>query len=103
MLEHASDIIPVLLWLIVGVGGTLFALIVWLGQRLYNYIEKIPSMIAEKVKQVHDDLLRQVTDLNSTQRRLEEDMRHHVAGLDRRVIALEVRCDMHHPGRKEQQ
>lgn len=101
MLDHASDVIPLLLWMIIGVGGALFGLIIWLGQRLYNYIERIPAMIAEKVKQVHDDLLRQVTDLSNVQRRLETDLRSHVTNLDRRMIALEVRCDMHHSNKKE--
>lgn len=95
MVDHASDVIPLLLWMIVAVGGALFSLIIWLGQRLYNYIEKIPTMIAEKVKQVHEDLLYQMRELGATQRKLEEDVRSKTTDLDRRMVKLEVRCELH--------
>ena len=91
MLEHSSDVIPLLLWMIIVVGGLLLSLVLWIGKRLHDNVEGLPSLIAAKVKIVHDEILQSIGELRTTQKRLEEDLRHHVANLDRRVLAIEVR------------
>lgn len=94
MAEHANDLIPFLLWLIVAVGSALLGLVVWIGKRLHDNVDSLPALIAEKVKAVHDEILQSIKELRTTQKKLEEDMRSHVANLDRRVLALEVRDEV---------
>lgn len=97
MTEHAAEIIPLLLWMVVVVGAALVGLIVWIGKRLHAKVDELPDMVSVKVKSVHDEILRQMEAMNSTQKDLERDLRTGLAAMDRRVIALEVRCDLTHP------
>jgi len=96
MIEHANEIIPLLVWMIVTIGGGLLALLIWIGQRIQKKVDDLPEQISEKVRKVHDDILERMDTLNATQSKLEQDIRERLARLDRRVVRLEVRCEMNH-------
>ena len=94
MTEHSADIIPLLLWLIVMVGGALLSLVLWIGRRLQNNVDELPGKISEQVGAVHSEILARMDDMNKTHKKLETDMRGSLSEIDRRVVRLEVRCDM---------
>ena len=94
MTEHSADIIPLLLWLIVMVGGALLSLVLWIGRRLQNNVDELPGKISEQVGAVHAEILARMDDMNKTHKKLETDMRGSLSEIDRRVVRLEVRCNM---------
>lgn len=96
MTEHASEIIPLLAWMIVAVGGALLSLLVWIGHRLQAKVDALPTQVAAQVAKVHDDIVKEMADMNETHARLERDVREQFSKLDRRVTTLEIRCEMHH-------
>lgn len=96
MKEHAADILPILSWIIVMVGGALIALVGVVYRMLEKRVDKLPDQVAGQVSKVHDELIEQMKLMNDTQKRLEHDMRESLTQLDRRVVRLEVRCDMQH-------
>lgn len=98
MQEHANDVIPLLLWMIVAVGGGLLGLLIWIGRRLQHKVDELPSQVSSQVSKVHDELIKQMQTMNDTHARLEKDVREQITSLDRRVVRLEVRCDMFHGG-----
>jgi uncharacterized protein YoxC len=96
MTEHASEIIPMLAWMIIAVGGALLGLLVWISQRLQAKVDALPDQVSVQVSKVHDAIVREMADMNKTHARLERDVREQFSQLDRRVTKLEVRCEMHH-------
>ena len=96
MIEHTQDIIPLLLWMIVGTGGALLALLVWIGKRTDKKIEEIPKNVSIQVAKVHDEIVKQMETMNETHKGLERDVRDQITGIDRRLVRVEVRCDMQH-------
>lgn len=100
MIEHSQEIISALLWLIGSVGGSLVVLLVWIGKRIQHKVDELPAQVSAKVAKVHDELVAEMRTMNDTHARLERDVREQVTALDRRVVRLEVRCDMYHGGRE---
>ena len=96
MTEHAQDIVPLLLWMIVVVGGALLALLIWTWKRVQNKVDGLPDQISEKVRVVHSEIVAEMKAMNTTQAALERDLRSQFSKLDRRVIRLEVLQDIHH-------
>ena len=96
MIDHTQDIIPLLLWMIVGTGGALLTLLVWIGKRTDKKIEEIPKNVSIQVAKVHDEIVRQMETMNETHKGLERDVRDQITGIDRRLVRVEVRCDMQH-------
>jgi len=96
MTEHASDIIPMLWWLIVTIGGALLLLMVYIGRRWDNKIDAMPEQISKSVAKVHDDIIGQMAIMNETHTRLERDMRAQGTDIDRRVTRLESYCEFQH-------
>ena len=96
MIDHTQDIIPLLLWMIVGTGGALLTLLVWIGKRTDKKIEDIPKNVSIQVAKVHDEIVRQMETMNETHKGLERDVRDQITGIDRRLVRVEVRCDMQH-------
>ncbi len=99
MIEHATEVIQLLFWLIVVIGGCLIGLMGWVGRRLQDRVDALPKQVAEQVSQVHDQLLDQMRQMNDTHEKLEKDMRESLTALDRRVVRLEVRCELNHGGK----
>lgn len=96
MIEHATDIIPLLIWMILAVGGSLLALLVWIGSRIQSKVDEIPGQVAKKVDAVHAELLAKVDDIKKDQHNMSHDLRAELTSLDRRLVKVEVRCDMNH-------
>lgn len=96
MTEHASELIPLLAWMILAVGGALLGLLIWIGRRLQDKVDALPAQVSAQVSKVHDDIVKEMADMNKTQARLERDVREQLSTLDRRVTKLEVSCDFHH-------
>jgi len=96
MIDHTQDIIPLLLWMIVGTGGALLTLLVWIGKRTDKKIEEIPKNVSIQVAKVHDEIVKQMETMNETHKGLERDVRDQITGIDRRLVRVEVRCDMQH-------
>jgi hypothetical protein len=94
MLEHAQDVIPLLLWMVVVVGGALLTLLVWTWKRVQTRVDGLPDQISEKVRLVHTEIVAEMKTMNATQAALERDLRGQFAKLDRRVIRLEVMQDI---------
>ena len=81
MIEHASEINGLLVWIVIG-GGTLFlALMKWIAKQLLGKLEKIEQAIDRT---------------NTTLALIEKDMRNDLAGLDRRVTTIESHCSIFH-------
>lgn len=96
MAEHAQEIVPLLLWMVVVVGAALLALVLWVGKRMQTAVDKMPELVTKKVQTLHDEILRKMDEMNKTHKELERDIRSAMTELDRRVVALEVRCDLNH-------
>jgi cell division protein FtsB len=96
MTEHASEIIPLLAWMILAVGGALLGLLIWIGKRLQAKVDALPDQVSVQVSKVHDAIVKEMADMNRTHASLERDVREQFSKLDRRVTKLEVMCDMHH-------
>jgi hypothetical protein len=92
----ANEVIPFLWGLIVVITGGLISLVLWTGARLQTNVDMLPDIIAKKVEAVHHELLGNLSEISDTQKKLEYDVRSSTASIDRRVLALEVRCDMSH-------
>jgi len=96
MTEHTQDIVSLLLWMIVAVGGCLLSLLIWTWQRVQTKVDNLPDQISKKVYTVHAEIVKEMRELNVTQAALERDLRGQFAKLDRRVIRLEVLQDVHY-------
>lgn len=96
MIEHSRDIIQLLLWLIIVIGGGLLSLLIWIWKRVQTKVDALPSSIAEKVQTVHAEIVTEMKEMNATQAALERDLRGQFAKLDRRVIRLEVIQDINY-------
>jgi len=94
VIEHASEIIPFLLWMIVMSGGAIISLLIWIGQRIQKKVDEIPDQVAEKVDKIHAELIGKVDAIQKTQSELERDLRAEYTGLDRRLTKLETRCEI---------
>lgn len=92
MIEHATDIIPLLIWMILAVGGALLGLLVWIGQRIQTKVDEIPMQVAKKVDGIHAELLSKVDEIKRDQAGMARDLRAEHTSLDRRVTILETRC-----------
>lgn len=101
--------------MIVVVGGALITLILWIWRRLQKNVDAMPKVVSDSVKALHDELLKkmdtmtamhkeQMSEMNKTHRELERDIRNSLTELDRRLVAVEIRCDINHAaanGKKE--
>lgn len=96
MTEPVIEIVPVLVWMIVAVGGALLGLLLWIGKRLQQRVDQLPSQVSAQVSKVHDAIVKEMADMNVTHARFERDVREQFSLLDRCVTKLEVRCDLHH-------
>jgi hypothetical protein len=96
MTEHSTEVIQLLLWLIVLVGGGLLAMLAWTWKRVQNKVDVLPQEIALKVQTVHEEIVAEMKEMNATQAALERDLRSQFTKLDRRVIRLEVLQDVRH-------
>lgn len=101
MNEHASDILPMLMWMIVVVGGALLGLLTWIGNRLHTKVEELPAQVSVQVEKVHAEIVSKMAEMNATHARLERDLREQHSKLDRRVTVLEVSHELHHGRLKE--
>lgn len=101
MTEHASEIIPLLAWMILVVGGALLGLLIWIGDRLQRKVDQLPAQVSVQVEKVHAEIIAKMAEMNTTHSRLERDVREQYSNLDRRVTVLEVSCEIHH-GRSKQ-
>jgi hypothetical protein len=95
-MEHAQEILPQLWGITLTVLAALVALIVYTGKRLQDNVDMIPGLVTDRVKTVHDEIVKKIDTMNDTQKGLERDVRTNLTSLDRRMIAIEVRCDMTH-------
>lgn len=96
MTEHATDIIPMLIWMIIAVGGALLSLLIWIGQRIQVKVDEIPNQVARKVDAIHAELLAKVDDIRDDQHDMAKDLRAELTSLDRRVLKIELRCEATH-------
>lgn len=81
--NHASDVVSILIWVLLAGGGAFFMLLKWNGNRLFEELKGIKEQI-------------QMT--NTTLATIEKDLRQDMSSLDRRITAIEVRCDQRHKG-----
>lgn len=96
MIEHATEVIPLLYVMIVSVGGSLLGLIVWIFKRLQDKVDEIPGHVATKVDSIHAELLKKVDDIRDDQHDMARDLRAELTSLDRRVLKIELRCESTH-------
>lgn len=89
-MAQSQDVIQLLLWMVVTVGGALLALLIWTWKRVQDKVDGLPEQISEKVQSVHSDIVKELKEMNATQSALERDLRSQFTKLDRRVIRLEV-------------
>lgn len=68
MIEHATDIIPFLLWIIAVVGAALIALILWVSKRLQSQVDAMPGKVSEQVTELHQSILGRMDDIVDTHR-----------------------------------
>lgn len=85
-----DQIVTLLTWMIIGVGGILLSVLLWIFLRVQKHIDDLPNTISEKVNVVHGDLVGQMVKMNDTHSKLEQDLRDQFTKLDRRVTVLEV-------------
>lgn len=98
MIDHAQDIISLLLWMIVLVGASLISLLIWLGNRLQQKVDDLPEQVTTQTAKMHDDIVEQMRKMNVTHAALERDVREQITALDRRLTIIEVTCGLHHNG-----
>lgn len=96
MIEHDTDVIPMLYAMIVAVGGSLLGLLAWIGKRIFDKVEEIPTQVAKKVDAIHAELLAKVDAIKNDQHDMAKDLRAELTGLDRRVLKIELRCEATH-------
>ena len=90
MIVQSQDVIQLLLWMIVAVGGALLTLLIWTWKRVQDNVDGLPEQISKKVQSVHSEIVSELKEMNATQSALERDLRSQFTKLDRRVIRLEV-------------
>lgn len=91
-----SDLVPALWALVVMIGGALAAMVMWTGKRLQENVDMLPGLFSDKMKEHHDEMISKVDAIGATQKELERDVRANNASLDRRMVAVEVRCGLFH-------
>lgn len=96
MTNPVIDVMPLLAWMILAVGGALLALLIWVGQRLQAKVDELPAQVSMQVKEVHAEIVTKMAEMNATHGRLERDVREQLTLLDRRVTRLEVSSEIHH-------
>jgi hypothetical protein len=74
--HHASDIIQLLIWLFLTIGGAFVAVLVWIGMRVANKLDGIEKAIGMT---------------NDTLNTIERDLRKEIIKHDHRLIILEQR------------
>lgn len=96
MIDHATDVIPMLFWMIVVIGGALVSLLIWIAQRIQIKVDEIPAQVAKKVDAIHAELLEKVDRIRGDQHDMARDLRAELTGLDRRVLRIEIQCGAQH-------
>lgn len=96
MTEHASEIISLLWWMIIVIGGALISLLLWIGKSIKEKVDAIPIEVAKKVDSVHSELLSKVDGIRTEQHGMAKDLRDELTKLDRRVLKMEMRCESTH-------
>ncbi len=85
MIEHSTEIIQLLIWFLILIGGAFMSVLLWIGK-------VIKDAIASELSEIKAEI--QLT--NNTLKNIEKDLRGDLANLDRRVTKLETRCDAEH-------
>lgn len=96
MTEHANEIISLLWWMVIAIGGALVTLLGWVGKNINEKVEAIPIEVAKKVDGVHSELLAKVESIRTEQHGMAKDLRAELTSLDRRVLKIEMRCEANH-------
>lgn len=88
--EHAEDIITLLAWMVVVIGGGLLGMLVWIGLRIQSRVDEIPGIVHTKMDAIRDDVTGDMREMyRDFQNRLDK-MDDSVVSLDRRVTRLEA-------------
>lgn len=74
MTQHAAEILPVVIWIMVALGSALIGLLSWIGAFVWKRLGDIAELL----------------------RAIERDLRADLSDLDRRVAKIEGRCSVQH-------
>lgn len=74
MTQHAAELLPFVIWIVVALGSALIGLLSWLGALVWKRLGEITELL----------------------RAIERDLRADLVDLDRRVSKIEGRCSATH-------
>ena len=89
-----DQVVNLLLWAVVSVGAALVALVAWQARRLQTQADRMPEVVMTQTKELHKELLRDLSEMKVSLTNLERELRAHLLDLDRRITRLEVRSNM---------
>ncbi len=92
MEEHAVEIVRLLVWILIAVGGAFVSIMVWVAGKLEATLKEKLNSIREELSLTREE----VTKTNATLTGIEKDLRKDLAHLDRRVAVIETRCEGRH-------
>ena len=97
MIASDQNVVQLLLWLVIGTGGALITMLIWIGKRVMEKVDMLPNVVEAKLEQLHSRVLGDTAKMQDTLNKIERDLRGELAYLDRRVTRIEKFQILAHP------
>lgn len=97
MIEHAPELVTLLLWALLAVGGLFVALAKWIADRLLKKLEGIEAAIGK----TNDTLASATSGLRGELVALERRHDDRIVQVERRVSLIDERCRIYHEHDKD--